>query len=141
MMMRWLRVFLLAGATVTMVSSTASAICAVGSLAGRWDSYATGDVDGEAFWEQCEFRFDSTGRILTGSACRNDSGERSTLSGNFILNSFCRATGTVTQQYPGERPTGCVINRATLSKYQEVLTGVGTCKSSKSIFSFTMIRH
>jgi hypothetical protein len=140
-MRSWLRTLLPAAATVTLVSSTAAAACTSGGLAGQWDSYAIGDAGGEPFWERCEFRFDAAGKLLSDSVCHTDTGDRSTLSGRFILNTHCRATGSLTQQFPGEPPNACTIAQGTLSKDQEVFTGVGTCKSSKSTFSFTMIRR
>jgi hypothetical protein len=137
----WLRELLLAGATVTLVSSTAAAACTSGGLAGQWDAYTTGDADGEPFWERCEFQFDAAGRLLPDSVCRTDTGDRSAISGRLTLNSHCRATGSLTQRFPGEPPNACTLARATLSKDREVLTGVGTCEGSRSIFSLTMIRR
>jgi hypothetical protein len=140
-MRTWLAASLLVGAVVTLSSSSALAACAPDDLAGRWDSYTIGNTSDEPFWERCEIRFGSTGKILSGSTCRTDTGDRSSLSGRFVLNSNCRITATLTQQFPGEKPNVCDIPQATLAKDKESLTGVGSCKGSKSIFSVTMIRR
>jgi len=91
------------------------AACKPDDLAGRWDSYTAGNTEDEPFWERCEIRFSSTGTILSGSTCRTDTGERSSLSGRFVLNSNCRITATLTQQFPGEKPNVCEIPQATLT--------------------------
>ncbi len=48
---------------------------------------------------------------------------------------------TLTQKFPGDDPNVCDILQATLTADKQSLTGVGSCKGSKSIFSFTMIRR
>ena len=58
-----------------------------------------------------------------------------------MLNSNCRITATLTQQFPGEEPNVCDIPQATLTKDKESLAGVGSCKGSNSIFSVTLIRR
>jgi hypothetical protein len=140
-MRTWLAASLLAGTVVTLASSSALAACALDDLAGRWDTYVFGNTSDEPFWERCEIRFSSTGQILSGSTCRTDTGERSSLSGRFVLNSNCRITATLTQEFPGEEPNVCDIPQATLTKDKESLTGVGSCKGSNSIFSVTLIRR
>ncbi len=140
-MRHWLGRLLLAGAMLTLAASSVGAACAPEDLAGRWDSYTFGDADGEAFWERCRLSFDAGGAILSGSFCRTDTDERSTISGQLDLAESCRLTGTLTQQFPGEDPNSCEIPQATLSKSVETLTGVGRCGDAASIFSFTMIRR
>ena len=131
-MCRWLAASLRAGAM---------AACKPDDLAGRWDSYTVGNTEDEPFWERCEIRLGSTGKILSGSECRTDTGDRSTISGRFVLDSSCRITATLTQQFPGEKPNVCEIPQATLTKDQGTLAGVGTCKGSGAIFSVTLIRR
>lgn len=140
-MRTWLAASLLVGTVGVLSSSGAMAACARSDLAGQWDAYTSGNTSGEPFWERCEIRFSNTGKILSGSTCRTDTGERSSLSGQFALNSNCRITATLTQQFPGEGPNVCDIPQATLTKDKESLTGVGSCKGSKSIFSLTFIRR
>lgn len=140
-MRKLLAASLLVGAVATLPSSGASAACAPDGLGGRWDAYVFGNTGDEPFWERCEIRFGGAGRILAGSTCRTDTGERSSLSGRFVLDGDCRVTATLTQQFPGERPNVCDIPQATLTKDKESLAGVGRCKGSDSIFSVTLIRR
>lgn len=119
----------------------AAATCNPSALAGHWDSYSIGDSDGEPFWERCELRFNGSGTLLPGSVCRTDTNDRSTLTGRLILKRDCQITGSLTQKFPGEPANNCTVPQATLSKGQQFFSGVGTCKGSKSLFSFTMIRN
>jgi hypothetical protein len=140
-MRTWLAASLLVGTVVTLSPSSALAACALDDLAGQWDSYTIGNTSDEPFWERCGIRFSGTGGILSGSTCRTDTGERSSLSGRFVLNSNCRVTATLTQQFPGEEPNVCDIPQATLSQDKESLAGVGSCEGSNAIFLVTMIRR
>jgi hypothetical protein len=140
-MREWLGLLSIAAATLIFGSASAAATCAPEDLAGRWDSYALGDVGGEAFWERCGIRFDESGEILAGSACLDDFNDRSTLSGRWILGSNCRITGTLTPQYPGVASAECSIAQATLAPDKGSVTGVGRCADVGSIFSFTLVRR
>ena len=140
-MRTWPAASLLVGAVITLSSPSAMAACAPDDLAGQWNSYTIGNTSDEPFWERCEIRFGNTGKILAGTTCRTDTGDRSNLSGRLVLGSDCRITGTLTQQFPGEKPNVCEIPQATLAEDKGSLVGVGTCKGSKSIFSVTMIRR
>ena len=63
-MYRRLAASLLAGAMAVLSPSIAMAACGPDDLAGRWDSYTVGNTEDEPFWERCEIRLGSTGKIL-----------------------------------------------------------------------------
>jgi hypothetical protein len=100
-----------------------------------------GNTTDEPFWERCVLVFNKSGKILSESNCRTDTRERSSVSGQFVVNSNCRITATLTQQFAGEKPNVCDVPQATLTRDRDSLTGVGTCGGSDSIFSLTLIRR
>jgi hypothetical protein len=136
----WIWALGLAWAALMIAPASANAACAPANLAGLWDAYSVGADGLEPFWIRCNVRFDSTARI-TGSSCVTNTGTASTLSGQLTVRSNCRVAGRFTQRFNAGGSLSCNIPQSTLSKDQEVVTGVGKCGGGSAIFSFNMVKR
>ena len=138
-MRSWIWAIFVAIVAVWMPVSHAHAACEISDLEDRWDAYAMGADLGVAYWQRCSLRFDDRGRFRSGSTCREDQGEDSTLSSaDFRLSRGCRLSGSFEQSFDGSSAE-CDI-RATLSVDKQLVSGVGECDDG-AIFFFNMVRR
>ncbi len=136
----WIWALGLASAALMLAPASAQAACAPASLAGRWDAYSVGADGLEPLWHRCSISFDSTARII-GSSCVTNTGAASTVSGQLTVQNNCRVTGRFTQRFNAGGSLSCNIPQSTLSKDNEVVTGVGQCDGGSAIFSFNMVKR
>ena len=129
----------IAMAVVSIPLAHAQAACAASDLEGRWEAYAIGDDFGFGYWQRCSLRIDNRGRFRSGSKCRENDGDKSTLSSSDLrLKRSCILTGSLRQTFGGTS-FRCDIH-ATLSADKQILSGVGECDDG-DIFLFNMVRR
>ena len=139
--MAWfgINIAILAFALTATVALPANAACRRADLAGLWDAYAIADDFGLGYWQRCMVRFNSRGRVLSGSVCRDDQGNRSQLTGQIVVRRGCRASGTLTNTFSNGVSGACAVD-TTLAPNKEVAAGVGRCDAGE-IFLFTLVRR
>jgi hypothetical protein len=128
--------FALVALSALILSATANAACTQAQISGKWQTYSGSWNNSQSWWTRCTFTVGATG-VMSGGTCANSLNQAGPISnGSIKLTSGPNCTYTATFRVGGETNK---VTHATLAKYHNTATGVGTFPAGAFIFTMTKL--